>query len=110
MTTAVIGPRTGWSVVSLLAAKEGRRLATHPATLTGWGLLTFMFAVNVADADPISAFDMVSTGPTFYPGLFCVLAAHMVTTRDRRAGTGEVLGSVPATSEPWMGGMLESWP
>ena len=99
MTTIALDHRAQWPVVLVLAAKEARRLVTHPATLVGWGLLTFMFAVNVADAEVISAFDMVTTGPTFYPGLFCVLAGHMVTTRDQRAGGGELLGSVPATRE-----------
>jgi hypothetical protein len=101
MTSVVAGaatvPRAGLPVVAVLARMEARRLVLHPATIVGWGLLTFMFAVNVAEADPISAFDEVSTGPTFYPGLFCVLAAHMVTTRDLRAGTEEALCSVPAT-------------
>jgi hypothetical protein len=99
MTTVALDRRAAWPVVLVLAAKESRRLVTHPATLVGWGLLAFMVAVSVADADPISAFDMITTGPTFYPGLFCVLAAHMVTTRDQRAGGGELVGSVPATRE-----------
>ena len=99
MTTLTVPYRTGWPVVLVLAGKEARRLVTHPAMLTGWGLLAFMFTVNALDAEPISAFDMVTTGPTFYPGLFCILAAHMVTTRDQRSGTGELLGSVPATRE-----------
>ena len=99
MTTVALAHRAQWPVVPVLAAKEARRLVTHPATLVGWGLLAFMFAVNVADAESISAFDMVTTGPTFYPGLFCVLAAHMVTTRDQRAGGGELVGSVPATRQ-----------
>jgi len=99
MTTVALTRRTGWPVVVVLAAKEARRLVTHPATLVGWGLLAVMFAVNAAEPEAISAFDLVTTGPTFYPGLFCVLAAHMVTTRDQRAGTGELVGSVPATRE-----------
>jgi hypothetical protein len=99
MTTMALDRRAPRPVVLVLAAKEARRLVTHPATLVGWGLLVLMFAVNVAEAEPISAFDMVTTGPTFYPGLFCVLAAHMVTTRDQRAGGGELVGSVPATRE-----------
>jgi hypothetical protein len=99
MTTLAVPSRTGWPVVMVLAGKEARRLVTHPAMLTGWGLLVFMFTVNALDAEPISAFDLVTTGPTFYPGLFCILAAHMVTTRDQRAGTGELLGSAPATRE-----------
>jgi hypothetical protein len=99
MTTVALAQPAGWPVVLVLAGKEASRLVTHPAMLVGWGLLAFMFTVNAVDAEPISAFDMVTTGPTFYPGLFAILAAHMVTTRDQRAGTGELLGSVPATRE-----------
>jgi hypothetical protein len=99
VTTVAIPRVAGWPVVLVLAGKEARRLVSHPAMLVGWALLAFMFTVNALEPEPISAFDMISTGATFYPGLLCVLAAHMVTTRDRRAGTGELLGSVPATRE-----------
>jgi len=100
MTTVPLTRRAGWPIVLQLAAKEARRLVMHPVTLVGWGLFGVMFSVSAfSDPGPVTAFDMVSTGPTFYPGLFCVLAAHMVTTRDQRAGTGELLGSVPATRE-----------
>ncbi len=97
MTTVALSRRTGWPVVVQLSAKEARQLITHPATLVGWAMLTVMFTVGAADSGPVIAFDQVTTGPTFYPGLFCVLAAHMVTTRDQRAGSGELLESVPAT-------------
>jgi len=58
-----------------------------------------VFAVDAADPQSVSALDMVTTRPTFHPGLFCVLAAHMVTTGDQRAAAGELLGSLPATRE-----------
>jgi len=107
MTSVALTPRTGFPVVLQLAAKEARRLVVHPATLVGWALLAFMFSVGAfVDTGPVVAFDQVTTGPTFYPGLFCVLAAHMVTTRDERAGTGELLGSVPATREQRVLGLL----
>jgi len=95
MTTVALSRRTGWPVVVRLAAKEARRLVTHPATLVGWALLTVMFTVGAFDGGSVIAFDQVTTGPTFYPGLLCVLAAHMVTTRDQRAGSAELLGPCP---------------
>lgn len=111
MTTVALTHSTGWPTVLCLAAKEGRRLVTHPATLVGWALLASMFSVGAfVDPTPIIAFDQVTTGVTFYPGLFCVLAAHMVTTRDQRAGTGELLGSVPATREQRVAAlMIAAW-
>jgi hypothetical protein len=99
MTATAVVPRTGWPVVVILAAKEARRLVLHPATLVGWGLLVVMFTIGAFDGTSIIAFDQVTTGTTFYPGLFCVLAGHMVATRDLRASSGELLGSVPATPE-----------
>lgn len=86
-------------VVVVLAVHEARRLVVHPAMLVGWGLLAVWFTVNMLDPGPVLAFDLITTGTTFSPGLFCVLAGHMVTTRDQRAGGGELLGAVPATRE-----------
>jgi len=100
MSTATVSRKAARAVVPVLAAHEARRLVTHPVTLIGWGMLVFMFGANAMGIQTsVAAFDVVSTGPTFYPGLFCVLAAHMVTTRDRRAGTDELLVAVPATRE-----------
>lgn len=106
MTTVADVPVTGWPVVVGLAAKEARRLVLHPATVVGWGLLAVMFTVGAFDGGAIIAFDQVTTGPTFYPGIFCVLAGHMVATRDHRAGSAELLRSVPATREQRMLALL----
>lgn len=100
MSAIAVLPRTRWPVVVILAVKEARWLVLHPATIVGWGLLAVMFMIGaLLDRSAIVAFDQVTTGPTFYPGLFCVLAGHMVATRDHRAGAAEMLGSVPATRE-----------
>src|SRR4030095_7175006 len=54
--------------------------------------------------------DAITTSTTFYPGLFCILAAHMVTTRDHRAGAADLVGSVPATREQRVVAlMLAAW-
>jgi hypothetical protein len=107
MTAVSVIRPTAMPTVLRLAAKESRRLVMHPATLVGWALLGFMFFVGAfVDPGPVIAFDQITTGTTFYPGLFCVLAAHMVTTRDQRAGTGELLDSVPATREQRVAGLL----
>jgi hypothetical protein len=98
MTTTTQPSAGALPVVAGLVVKEGRRLTTHPATTVGWALLAVMFTVGAVDAGPVVAFDQVTTGTTFYPGLFCVLASHMVVTRDQRAGSAELIGSVPATS------------
>lgn len=97
--TAVAAAAVRPPVVPVLARLEARRLVMHPAMIVGWALLTLMLIVNVLDTGPIMNWDAVTTSTTFYPGLFCVLAAHMVTTRDHRAGAADLVGSVPATRE-----------
>lgn len=100
MTTVALPSRTERPVAIVLAGHEARRLVTHPVTLVGWGLLVFMFVISAFTlSTPVAAFDMVTLGPTFFPGLFCVLAAHMLTTRDHRAGADDLLGAVPATGQ-----------
>jgi hypothetical protein len=107
MSTATVSRKATRAVVPVLAAHEARRLVTHPVTLIGWGMLAFMFAVSAFEiSSPVAAFDAISTGTAFYPGIFCVLAAHMVATRDRRAGTDELLDAVPATREQRVYGLL----
>lgn len=99
MSTSVAQSASSLAVVLNVARLESRRLTLHPVMLGGWVMFLFMLGVNIVDEGPVIAFDMITTGTTFYPGLLCVLAAHMVTTRDRRAGTDNLLGSVPATRE-----------
>jgi hypothetical protein len=99
MTAIAIAPHAQRSTVLTLALQEARRLTLHPVMLVGWAMFVVMLGVNMADTNSIMAFDMITTGATFYPGLFCVLAAHMVTTRDRRAGTAELIRAAPATPE-----------
>jgi hypothetical protein len=111
MTAIAVAPHTKRAVVLVLvlvlALHESRRLVLHPVMLVGWAMFFVMLGVNMAlDTISISAFDMITTGATFYPGLFCVLAAHMVTTRDSRSGTDELIGAAPATPEQRVLGLL----
>ena len=97
-------------VVLTLARLEARRLVTHPAMLVGWAMLALMLTVGELDPGPVVAWDAITTSTTFYPGLFCILAAHMVTTRDHRAGAADLVGSVPATREQRvLALMLAAW-
>jgi hypothetical protein len=47
----------------------------------------------------VQAFETVTGMLSFFPGVPAILAAHMVATRDRRAGSLELLGSTPARAE-----------
>ena len=80
-----------------LAPAEARRLLLHPVFVVGF-LLNVTLVVVVADNGPRDAFDAVSTGATFYSGVFVYFAASLVATRDRRARSGELLAPL-STSE-----------
>lgn len=100
MTTLAVPAQSHRPVALVLAVHEARRLTLHPVMLVGWALMALWFGLTGAiDVNPVTAFDLVSVGATFYPGLFCVLAAHMVTTRDQRAGTADLIDAAPASRE-----------
>jgi hypothetical protein len=87
-------------VVPQLARAEARRLLLHPVMLVGFALWvgvtveSFLHEITV-----VQAFEMVTASISFFPGVPAVLAAHMVATRDGRAGSVELLTSAPARVE-----------
>jgi hypothetical protein len=84
-------------VVPTLALAEARRLLRHPVTLVGFALwLLGCVQFLLAPIDPVPAFESTTIALSFTPGIPMIVAAHMVTTRDRRAGTLDLLGSAPA--------------
>ncbi|MGN6575946.1 MAG: hypothetical protein ACTHKG_09670 [Nocardioides sp.] len=105
MSTLAVGGRLAAapparSVVAVLAVQEARRLLRHPLVVAGFVLYVVLVAVTMfADQGPRSAFETVAMLPTFYPGLFLVLAGTLVATRDRRAGSEEILGPLPGRAE-----------
>jgi hypothetical protein len=95
---AVAGPVP--SLVPVLALQEARRLLLHPLTLFGFAVFAFNAVLTVVgDHGPRSAFETINLVLTFYPGLMLVLAANLVASRDHRAGSDEVLGSLPGRPE-----------
>lgn len=87
-------------VVPQLARAEAWRLLVHPVMLVGWALWvavtvdSFLHEIRV-----VQAFEMVSASISFFPGVPAILAAHMVATRELRAGTVELLTSAPVRAE-----------
>ncbi len=95
-TTAPIAPPSG-EVVPVLALAEARRLLLHPVMLTGfllWGLISA--DTLIGDQRPLEVFEAVGSGLSWTPGVLAILAAYLVATREQRAGTLDVLGSLPA--------------
>jgi hypothetical protein len=88
------------AVVPQLALGEARRLVLHPAMMVALG---FFVAGSVASffqgITVVQSFEMVTASISFFPGIPAVLVAHMVVTRDRRAGTLDLLSAVPARRE-----------
>jgi hypothetical protein len=95
MTALSLPARRQLPVPLVLGLQEGRRIVAHPIALTGFALTVVLMAV-VTGYGPRDAFDVVTTGPTFYYGVFTFFAANLVASRDRRAHSGELLRGTPA--------------
>ena len=86
----------------VLGLQEGRRVLLHPLSLAGIALMAVVTVDQRANG-PREAFEMVTTLPTWFQGVFTYFAAHLVATRDRRARSGELLAAlpVPAAGRTW---------
>lgn len=83
-------------VVPALACHEAVRLLRHPFMLTGFGLYVMVTGYSVVDDAPATtAFSLIDSFPSFYPGIFTILAGSLVASRDHRAGTAELLSPLP---------------
>jgi hypothetical protein len=85
------------AVVPALARMEARRLMQHPLVLLGFGIwmLNAVRAI-AANGGPRESFESIDSMLSFYPGIFLILAANLVATRDLRGGSREILAPVPA--------------
>lgn len=87
-------------VVPQLARSEAGRLLRHPVMLVGFALWVAVTADSLLDEIMVvQAFELVTGSISFFPGVPAVLAAHMVATRDVRAGTVELLTAAPVRLE-----------
>ena len=106
MSVLELGPRyaevrASRLVPRVLAAHEGRRLLLHPVMLLGFAML-FLAAGGELVAEgggPRQAFSLVDSAVTFFPGVFAILAAHLVASRDERAGGEDLLDPLPGQRE-----------
>ena len=88
------------SLVPALAVQEARRLLLHPVTLLGFAIFAFNAVMTLlGDYGPRSAFETTCMVLTFYPGVLLILSANLVTTRDRRAESDELLAPLPGRPE-----------
>jgi hypothetical protein len=84
-------------LVPVLAAHEALRLLLHPVMLAGFVVFFLVTAdMVVSGTSPLEAFEGVGSMLGFYPGVFAILAANLVATRDLRAGSQDLLAPVPA--------------
>lgn len=47
----------------------------------------------------VQRFEAVTVQLSFFPGVLCILVGHMVATRERRAGSTELLAAAPARTQ-----------
>lgn len=84
------------SVVPALARREAGRLLRHPFMVVGFALYLMTIGYSLAvDTSATTAFSLVNGFPSFYPGIFTILAGSLVASRDHRAGTTELLSPLP---------------
>ncbi|MBO9521453.1 MAG: hypothetical protein J7518_07940 [Nocardioidaceae bacterium] len=80
-----------------LGLLEGRRLLLHPVTLLGFAVWSFVIVYDqVTGTFVVQRFESVTAALSFLPGVPCILAGHMLATRDRRAGSLDLLHAAPA--------------
>lgn len=85
------------SPVAVLARQETKRVFLHPISLIGWAIFLFTIVRATLDtaAGPREAFTNADSLLTAYPGMFLILVGNLIAHRDLRAGTTELLGSLP---------------
>jgi hypothetical protein len=88
-------------VVPSLARQESRRLLRHPVLLAGfaWWVVIVAAAELYQDTFVVQRFESVTSAFSFLPGVPCILAGHMIATRDARAGSLPLLGALPVRAE-----------
>ena len=86
------------AVVPVLARDEARRLLLHPVMLGGFGLWALMSSTLFwgDDPRPLDVFESVGSALSWMPGVLGILVGYLVATREHRAGTLDVLGSLPS--------------
>lgn len=98
IAATAVGPPV--PVVLGLARSEAWRLLRHPVMVAGFALwITFAVDTVLHPIKVVQASEIVDGMLSFFPGVPALLAAHMVATRDRRAGTGDLLATTPARAE-----------
>jgi hypothetical protein len=84
------------ALVPALVRQEARRLALHPAFVVGLALTTMALVLTVLhDEQHRDVVGSLSSAPTFFAGVLALFAANLVTIRDLRAGSAEMLAPLP---------------
>lgn len=82
-------------VALVLAGHEGVRIVRHPLAVAA--LLAVVATLVAASRDSAyDAFVTVTTATTWFYGVAVFFVAHLLATRDRRAGLAELVGTTPA--------------
>lgn len=87
-----------------LGMQEGLRIVRHPLSLLGLALLLLFIGLEHDDG-PRDAFEVITSGPTFFLGVFVFFAAHLVASRDRRVDSTELLAASPVADAGRVAGL-----
>jgi hypothetical protein len=89
-------PEASEPAVRALALQEARRLLLHPVLLVGFAALAVTAGDELLTSNSSrGAFTLVDSVTSYFPGVFAVLAANLVASRDARAGADDLVGSAP---------------
>jgi hypothetical protein len=88
------------ALVPTLARQEARRLLLQPLVLLGFALWLLNAGLAIVDdGGPRVAFETIDSMISFFPGVFLILAANLLATRDRRADAEHLLAPLPARAQ-----------
>jgi hypothetical protein len=107
MEPATVSRGVRLRATAALAAREIIRLTVHPLVVGG-ALASVVWAATPAVRDsplmsyapgtPLNVYNGLTLVPSLLLGPLTLFAANLLATRERRAGTGDVVGCVPTTA------------
>lgn len=88
------------AVAPTLAVVEARRLVRHPVMVGGFAVwIAIALDTVIRGTHVVGVYETVTGALSFWPGVPAIVAAHMVATRDRRAGSLDLLDTLPGRAQ-----------
>jgi len=97
---------TGWRVVAALGRQETVRLTRHPLILSGAILATALSMESLREHNPLYDYQGLTMNQSFVMGPMILIAANLITRRELRAGTRQLIAATPVTERRRLAGLL----